>query len=223
MLGPPDAGQIKLSPDIAHQPSLAYVPYLVTGDCYYLEEAYFWANYCLLSTWPEPRQGAMGLLGGQIRGDAWGLRNMADAAWIAPDGDPDGAYLDQKVRNNIDHRIARMVGPPEYNSTGAWGVRTVADARIQNAANPNWMITAPWEEDYLLWSFHHLVELGYADAARPRDFLLRMRVGLLTHAPDYDPMLATPYRLVVGERTSDQQVKFYEDWKQMGRENARLS
>jgi len=42
---PPDPKQIRLDPDLAHQPSLAYVPYLVTGDFYYLEEAYFWADY----------------------------------------------------------------------------------------------------------------------------------------------------------------------------------
>ena len=89
------------------------------------------------------------------------------------------------------------------------------------------MIIAPWEHDYLIWSLHHLVELGYADAARPRDFLLRLRVGSLTHPDEFDPMLATPYRFVVGEqrgdRPSDQSVVFYEDWKTLGRENARLS
>jgi hypothetical protein len=222
----PDPKQVKLDPDMAHQPSLAYVPFLVTGDYYYLEEAQFWANYCLLSMWPAPRQDAKGILAGQIRGDAWALRNMADAEWITPDGEPEAAYFAAKVRNNVAHRTQRMYGPPEHNAIGAWGERTVEDARIQNPANPNWMITAPWEEDYLLWSLHHLVELGYADAARPRDFLLRLRVGLLTHAPDYDPMLATPYRLVVGERSGDKagkKVVFYDDWKKLGQENARLS
>jgi len=219
----PDPKQVKLDPDIAHLPSLAYVPYLVTGDYYCLEEAYFWANYCLLSTWPEPRPAAKGILAGQIRGDAWGLRNIADAAWIAPDGDPEAKYFEEKIRNNIAERTRQMYGPPEYNKIGAWGVRTVEDARIQNPASPNWMITAPWEEDYLLWSLHHLVELGYAEAARPRDFLLRLRVGMLTHAPDFDPMLATPYRLVVGERTADKKVVFYEEWQKLGQENARLS
>jgi len=74
-----------------------------------------------------------------------------------------------------------MYGPPEMNKLGAWGLRTTEDARIQNPANPGWLIIAPWEQDYLIWSFHHLAELGYADAARPRDFLLRLRVGTLTH------------------------------------------
>ncbi|MHC4715359.1 MAG: RIFT barrel domain-containing protein [Planctomycetota bacterium] len=210
-------------PDKAHQPSLAYVPYLVTGDRYYLDEAQFWAGWCLLVTWDAPRQGARGLLRGQIRGDAWALRNVADAAWISPDGDPVGRYLDEKVRNNIAWRIEKMYGPPAYNKLGWWGIRTTADARIRNPANPNWMIIAPWEHDYLMWSLHHLVELGYADAAKVRNFLLRWRVGTLTNAPDFDPLLATPYRMVVGERGPDRKVTFYEDWKKLGVENRRLT
>jgi hypothetical protein len=220
---PAAASQMRLSPDLAHQSSLAYVPYLVTGDYYYMEEACFWGGYCLLATWPEPRQKARGILAGEIRGDAWALRNIADAGWIASDGDPAAAYFAEKVRNNIAQRIEQMYGPPEHNKIGAWGVRTTEDARIQNPANPNWMITAPWEEDYLLWSLHHLVELGYAEAARPRDSLLRLRVGVLTHPSDFNPLLGAPYRLVVGEKQSDGKVLFYEDWKKLGRENARLS
>ena len=219
----PGPTQVRLSPDIAHQPSLAYVPYLVTGDFYYLEESYFWGNFCLLATWPHPRQNERGILSGQIRGNAWGLRNVADAGWIASDGDPEAAYFDRKVRNNIARRTKRMIGPPEYNKIGAWGLRTIQNARIQNPANPRWMVTAPWEEDYLIWSLHHLVELGYADAARPRDFLLRLRVGALTHAPDFDPRLATPYRMVVGEQGGGGKPVVYQDWKTLSRENARLS
>ena len=219
----PDARQEKLSPDLAHQPSLAYVPYLVTGDHYYLEEAYFWANYCLLASWPYPREKSRGLLAGQIRGDAWALRNLGDAAWVATEGDPEQAYFEEKIRNNLAHRTGLMYGPPEFNRIGAWGLRTVEDARIQNPANPRWIITAPWEEDYLLWSLHHLVELGWHDAVRPRDFLLRLRVGTLLHAPDFDPRLATPYRMVVGEKGPDGRPVVYDDWKVLGRENARLS
>jgi hypothetical protein len=34
-----------LAPDDEHQPSLALVPYLLTGDRYYADEMAFWANY----------------------------------------------------------------------------------------------------------------------------------------------------------------------------------
>ncbi len=220
---PPDPKQPKLVPDLAHQGSFAYVPYLLTGDFYYLEEAYFWANYCLLATWPSPRGGAKGIIADQIRGEAWALRNIADAAWISPTGDPEGRYLDEKLRNNIADRIRRMYGPPEFAKLGFWGPRTVTDARIQNPANPNWIVTAPWEHDYFIWSFHHMAELGWAEATKVRDYQLRWRVGTLTNAPAYDPMLAAPYRMVVGEKGPDGAILFYDDWKKLGEENAKLS
>jgi hypothetical protein len=212
-----------LTPDVAHLGSYAYVPYLVTGDFYYLEEAYFWGNYALLAQWPVPRQDGRGIMSDQIRGNAWGLRNIADAGFIAPDGSPEAEYFEQRIRNNLAELTAKMLGPPEYNRMGFWGLRSVADARIQNAANPQWMITAPWEHDFLIWSLHHLTELGYADAAAPRDFQLRWRVGVFTHPDQYNPLLGAPYRMAVGELGPDKQVVFYDDWKRFGDENARLT
>jgi len=84
------------------------------------------------------------------------------------------------------------------------------------------MIIAPWEHDYLIWSLHHLTELGHSAAGPPRDFLLRLRVGTLTNAPAFDPMLATPYRLVVGRRNADGTTRFFTDWATLNRENTRL-
>src|SRR3954451_24240321 len=46
----PGPGQSPLLPDNAHQPSLAYTPYLLTGDRYYAEEMAFWANYGMVRT-----------------------------------------------------------------------------------------------------------------------------------------------------------------------------
>ncbi len=220
----PRAGKgLELSPDVAHQGSFAYVPYLVTGDYYYLEEAAFWANYCLISQWPHPREGGRGIMSDQIRGNAWGLRNIADAGYIAPDGSPEAKYFEDKIRNNIAAMLGAMYGPPEKSVRGFWGERTTDDARIQNPANPKWLIVVPWENDYLTWSLHHLVELGYADAARARDYELRWRVGVFTHPDDYDPRLGAAYRMVAGERGPDGKAVFYDDWKKLGAENLRLN
>ncbi|MDD4890910.1 MAG: hypothetical protein PHU85_13395, partial [Phycisphaerae bacterium] len=222
---PPDspAGKANaLTPDVAHQGSFAYVPYLVTGDFYYLEEAYFWANHVLLSQWNVPRQAARGIMCDQIRGNAWGLRNIADAASIAADGDPEANYFDQRIRNNIDYLAGKMLGPPEYNAMGFWGIRTVDDARIDKPANPKWVLMVPWEHDYLIWSLHHLVELGWSDAAKARDFEMRWRVGMFVN-PAFDVRLAAPYRFVVGELGADRKVAFYTDWKKLSDENLRLT
>ena len=45
---------------------------------------------------------------------------------------------------------------------------------------------------------------------------------MLTNEADFEPQMATPYRFAVGEKTAEDQVTFYEDWKKLGQENARL-
>ena len=57
--------------ETAHAPSLAYIPYLATGDLYYLEELQFWATYVLGASNGGYRGGAQCWLIDQIRGNAW--------------------------------------------------------------------------------------------------------------------------------------------------------
>lgn len=219
---PPPGDRWPLTPDVAHQPSLAYVPYLVTGDFYYLEEAYFWANYCLLAQWNVPRGGARGLLVDEVRGNAWALRNLADAASIAPDSNPERAYFAKRVAANLDAMAAKMLGPPEYNAMGFWAIRTAAAAQIDKPANDRWLVIAPWEHDYLIWSLHHLSGLGWPAAAKARDFALRWRVGAFLHPP-FDPRRSVAYRMVVGEIGGDGRAAIYTDWAKLDRENRRLN
>ena len=91
-------------PDDAHQPSLAFVPYLVTGDYYYLEELHFWANWNMILAKPDLRQFDKGLLGwSQVRAQAWSLRTLGHAAFITPDDHPLKSYFVTRVENNINH------------------------------------------------------------------------------------------------------------------------
>ena len=220
---------LELTPDVtAHVGSYAYVPYLVTGDYYYLEEAYFWANAALLSTNPDlGRSQAKGLvLDSQTRGVAWALRNLADAAFIAPDDSMEAKYFEEKVRNNIATLTHIMYGPPERNSMGFWGSEGNVDTyREHNPANPNWIFIAPWQNSFVTWGLNHLVELGYADAAKPRDFQLRWQIGLFTHPGEFDPVRGAVYHLVIGEqeKAPGSKIVYYEDWKKLNDENAKLT
>src|SRR5262249_14892200 len=112
----PVNGQSPLVPDNAHQPSLAFVPYLLTGDRYYAEEMAFWANYAMLRTYPgDGVRGATGIVeNNEVRGFGWALRNIADAAAYYPDASPVKAYLAQKVSNNLqylDNYAASVTSP----------------------------------------------------------------------------------------------------------------
>ncbi|MGZ5279712.1 MAG: hypothetical protein ACXWC9_07215, partial [Pseudobdellovibrionaceae bacterium] len=100
----PACGGVCTNPNIAdssHQPNLAYVPYLVTGDFYYLEELQFWAMFNIFQHNPYYRDFQKGLIkSDQVRGQAWSLRAMAEAAYISPDTDPLKAQFMTFVNDN---------------------------------------------------------------------------------------------------------------------------
>lgn len=87
--------------DGSHQPAAFYPQYLLTGDPYYLNEMYMWAGVSAgltngaetHSAYGRGPTGAEGGIMGEVRGAAWIIRNRAEAAFIAPDADPEKAYF----------------------------------------------------------------------------------------------------------------------------------
>ena len=182
--------------DINHQPSLAYIPYLITGDRYFLDEVSYWANFVLIGTYQDSNQnlrgggkvngvpagpGSLGLLTlqGEVRGLGWGLRNLADAAFIFPDADliPDSqqnfdpytrykAYFAQKVTNNL-------VWLDEYARTfnsGPLGAMFPNRRPEDEGLKPHVWI-ALWEHRYVGWAVDHARYLGFTAGL---DFLTRL-------------------------------------------------
>ena len=92
--------------DCAHQPDPFSLPYLLTGDFFYLEEMWFWAARNAFETNPNGtsfncrgpntggiHQGARGHLDpAQVRAQAWTFRNHCLAAAFTPD-----SYADEKT------------------------------------------------------------------------------------------------------------------------------
>lgn len=97
-------------PDNAHQPDLVSVPYMLTGDFWYLEELIFMASYGTVNSngsyttshLGRGPTGAEGNLGDQIRGNAWNLRTRARAAVLTPDTLIYKTYFTQKVNEQIE-------------------------------------------------------------------------------------------------------------------------
>ena len=199
--------------DQAHQPSLAYIPYLVTGDKYYLDEMYFWAGGCLLSQWFVPRENEKGLLkGDQVRGQAWAFRQLVDAAAYGCDGDPEVAYFDEKIRNNIAYWTHWATRP----NASPFGTYQESRFPTNRVGFPAMIAVAPWQQDFLAWAMDHAVRQGYPEAAVFRDYLLRFTVGRFTNAPDYDPRHGAPYFIIVGVRgTKQRPQRLFTSWKQM--------
>lgn len=143
--------------DTAHQPDLAYLPYLITGDYYHLEELQFWANWNILSGNPAYRQYQKGLVqSDQIRGQAWSLRTLAQAAYITPDNDPQKVHLNAIVNHNIDWYNTQYTNNPAVNKLG------VLEHRAMEYSNSTGV--APWQDDFFTFAVGRLVELGFTRA-----------------------------------------------------------
>ncbi|HEY1230730.1 MAG TPA: hypothetical protein VGF26_25775, partial [Ramlibacter sp.] len=115
----PDACKTPYIHDVAHEPSFAYLPYLVTGDYYYLEELQFWAMYNAFYSNPGYREYAKGLMkADQVRAQAWGLRTLAEAAYITPDDDPLKPHFTRIVDANLDWYNAQYTNNRHANALG---------------------------------------------------------------------------------------------------------
>ncbi|WP_374600437.1 hypothetical protein [Niveibacterium sp.] len=184
-------------PDTAHQPSLAFVPYLLSGDRYYLDELYFWADWNMISMHQDYRELEKGLLHNeQVRGQAWSLRTLAHAAWIAPSKDWQAAYFDDKVRQNLTWYVANAI---PMNPLGWWKSKSTSDGsqefEYQAGMSPevtHWF--SPWMHDFFALTLAQCAELGFPSEA-VRDWALGFTAKRFTSAPDFSPFDGTSYRL----------------------------
>ncbi|WEN15364.1 hypothetical protein PY254_01400 [Rhodanobacter sp. AS-Z3] len=164
--------------DDAHQPAAAYVPYMVTGDYYYMSELAFGASHNELWSNETYRGFSQGLIDGphgQVRGKAWVLREMADAAWLLPDSHPLQREFTTNVENSLADWNTKYTGNPNANPLG---VMTGGTVYSMNGGHSNGM--APWQHNFLTWSVGHAAELGFTGAPEFRNWLAKFEIGLMT-------------------------------------------
>lgn len=189
-----------MTPDSSHQPSLAYLPYLITGDYYYLEELQFWANWNMLQTDHGSRTyaGRQGLMRwNQIRGQAWSMRTLGQVAYVTPDTHPMKSYWMDRVRDNLADYHARFVtenpnqlGILAYTASYFFASIQYTTPMGVNTGYP------PWQDDFFTWSMGYLAELGFTDAAPILAWKAKFPVGRMT-APGYCYVNAATYALAV--------------------------
>lgn len=164
--------------DNAHQPAESYVPYMVTGDYYYMSELAFGAS--LNNLWSNEAyrgysKGLIDLSHGQIRGKAWVLRNLAEAAYLLPDSYPLKDELNAVVHNSLDDWNKNFSSNPNANPLHIMEADAIYNL---NGGTRNGM--APWQHNFFTWAAGHAVELGFADAIPLRNWLAQFEISLMT-------------------------------------------
>jgi hypothetical protein len=179
--------------DDGHQPSLTYLPYLLTGSQYYRDELAMQAGFVLLAVSPGYRRGAEGsVLPAQLRGIAWNLRTLATAAYILPTSDPYQAYFQTKLQTNLDEMNRRFVQKNELAAAGEL-VGYVPGAYDEDH-------TAPWQDDYLVMVLAWIHAMGFQEARPILAWMTNFVAGRFTNgARGYDPLYGTPYVLHIAD------------------------
>lgn len=146
--GNPNSGSLTQQPDSltgwslasSHQPDLSYVPYLLTGERWMLDNLQAQSAWSVMSQWPAVRFDGDGVIvnQNQVRGAAWSLRQIDNAAWISPDGTAENAWFDKISANNWNWLVSKI---PEW--TAAQGE---AHGWLPGVYTPG--LTSPWQQDY---------------------------------------------------------------------------
>lgn len=125
--------------DLAHQPDMVFLPYLITGDWYFLEELQFWAarNPMTIESCDDAhwcRHGSWEFYSPTIesRGVGWSYRTLLNAAFISPDNTPEQFHFVEKLKNNIQiwegvYNIKNGSFPPVDPSCPNFDPRTTTD------------------------------------------------------------------------------------------------
>jgi hypothetical protein len=200
------------TPDTSHHPSFSYLPYLVTGDTYHLDELHFWANWNLVNQNPGYRKYATGLVKShQVRGQAWALRSLTQAAYIAPDDHPLKGYFNKIVDNNLDWYTTTYV-TANSNQLGFLDNSGFAAVAYTGPGGPKTGM-APWQDDFFTASVGQAHELGFTKSKPLLDWKARFPVGRMT-APGYCWVDGAVYALSVrATETSPYFTTFAQAWQ----------
>jgi hypothetical protein len=193
-----------LAPDAAHEPALDFIPYLITGDRFYLEELEFWAEWNLSGTDPVYRNFAQGLVKfDQVRAQAWSLRTLAQAAYITPDNSPLKKTFLRQLKANIAWYDAAYA---KNGSANALHLIPQNDAPYDNGRG-----LAPWQDDFFTWSIGYVQGLGDVDASHLLRWKGGFSVGRMT-APGFCWIAGSAYTLRVRASAHD---NFYPNFAQV--------
>jgi hypothetical protein len=202
--------QTPITLDSAHMPALSYVPYLLTGDPYHLEELQFQANWNWGSMPPQYRPSVP-----QTRALAWSLRTLAHCARVTPWSVPSWllpqSYWTMQLavqQQFVTNRFVNSNDPVAaiFRSTTPLG--SVRDDG-PGAAAGTWI--APWQDDFTAAVLGWMVSMGFDDWRTVFDWQIGSAMARTSTTSGWVRALATPYHLVVRADASEPVVRSWAD------------
>lgn len=208
-LSQPDNGKSGWTLDPAHEPGLSYLAYLATGSRYRLDQLNAQASWTVVAVWPWPRQNGLGIIaadGVQLRGAAWGLRELIEAAYIDPDNTPLKAYFRHIIANNFDYLLTEAHKAHQGEASG-W---LKADYGYQAGT------MAPWQQDFMASTVILAAQQGVPGAKELLTWQAHFLAGrFLAGDKGLSPYDGVSYNMVMWKTTPDEPLQ---TWREIGAE-----
>lgn len=197
--------------DSAHQPALAYLPYLLTGDPYHLEDLQFQAtwNWGALPFAYRPDIP-------QARAFAWSLRTLAQAARITPATTPSWllpqsywtAQL-ETTRGWFEDNFVESFRPERavFRATAS-----IASSRGEtNAPEGTWV--DPWQDEFIANVLGWMVSMGFSEWRTSFDWIIGGTIARTGTTSGWIRAHATPFRMILrATKTSPFANSWSEAW-----------
>ncbi len=193
--------------DTAHQPEISFVPYILTGERWILDNLNAQASAAILAAWPDSRLGTTDLVvqWQQVRAAAWSLRQIENAAFASPDGSAEQSYF----RSAADANWAWLVSQiPQWTKDQGEAYGWVPGDYGTAGALP------PWQQDYFASTAIAAAKRGSADALTFLKWQANFLIGRFTHeASGFNPRDGIAYNIAVDNPSTSVP---YKTWAEIG-------
>lgn len=205
--------------DSAHQPALSYVPYLLTGDPYHLEDLQFAANYNRGSLPPDYRLSIP-----QTRAFAWSLRTLAQAARVTPADVPSwllpAAYFKRDLDRTRDWFAKTYVSSAKPEHAIFRVTDEIGSSRDEAPRAPGGTWVAPWQDEFLVSVMAWTVMMGFRDWTPALRWKVNGTLARASGESGWARAYVTPYRLVLRPSKREPIVS---SWREAWDLNSRLA
>ena len=195
-------------PDASHEPAASYLPFLLTGDPYHLEQLQLTATFNVIWLPWDYRYRTT-----QIRGDAWSLRSWAQATKATPANVPKWllpkSYWQKLLDSYRDMYAKKFVADPTppraIFRTTEWEFGDDRDGLKRGTYD------SPWQGEFLAAVFGWIVLMGFSDWRPILEWKIASTIARTNGKSGWPRAYCTPYRMVF---RADQNAPWATNWKQ---------
>lgn len=186
--------------DTNHEPSPAYVPFLLTGDPYHLETMQFQTTFDYVALPGRARYAT-----GQVRGQAWLLRTLGQAAAVTPEKTPQWLmprrYFRELLTDKLNWINRSFVLDPTPPCAAFRSMEQAFTSRPEGTFDAGTLMS-PWMEEFMAFVLCWLVQMGHTDWESVARWKIGSTVARTNGTSGWIRARPTPYRIALKQHAN---------------------